>query len=52
MEEQSHAQGCSVVMVALQQKLVGAIELSPTIRPEAKEIIQKLKQRGLDLYIR
>jgi Cu2+-exporting ATPase len=51
MEKESHAQGCSVVMVALQHKLVGAIELSPTIRPEAKEIVQKLKQRGLDLYI-
>lgn len=51
MENESHAQGRSVVMVALQHKLVGLIELSPTIRSEAKEIVRKLKERGLNLYI-
>ena len=34
-----HAQGHSLVMVALNGKLIGCIELQPTIRPEATEII-------------
>lgn len=44
-------QGHSLVFIALDDQLVGAIELYPTIRPEAKSIIVKLKQRGLSTYI-
>lgn len=39
-----HQQGYSLVMVAVNDKLVGAIELWPTIRPEAQAVIQQLKQ--------
>ncbi len=46
-----YEQGYSLVLVALDGLLVGAIELHPTIRPEARDIIQQLKQRGLTLYI-
>lgn len=45
------AQGHSVVMVARDAQLVGGIELEPTVRPEARQIIDGLRQRGLSLYI-
>lgn len=47
----SQAQGHSLVMVAVNDELVGAIELRPTVRPEAQQIVQGLRKRGLDLYI-
>ena len=47
-----HNQGHSLVMVAIDDVLVGAIELHPTIRPEAKEIIQGLRERNIkSIYI-
>jgi len=45
------AQGHSLVMVAVDDVLVGAVELQPTVRPEAQKIIEGLRERGLDLYI-
>jgi Cu2+-exporting ATPase len=49
--ERCQAQGHSLVMVAVDEVLVGAIELQPTVRPEARQIVEGLRQRGLDLYI-
>lgn len=51
LQEASHAQGHSMVMVAVDDEVVGAIELEPTIRPEAKRVIAELRERGLDFYI-
>lgn len=51
LQTTSHAQGHSLVMVAVDEQLVGAIELEPTIRPEAKAVIAELRQRNLDFYI-
>lgn len=51
LQESCHALGHSLVMVALDEQLVGAIELEPTIRPEAKAVIAALRQRNLDFYI-
>ncbi len=31
--------------------MIGAIELHPTIRPEAKEIIRELQERNISIYI-
>ncbi|MBV7338439.1 heavy metal translocating P-type ATPase [Chloroflexi bacterium TSY] len=45
------AQGHSLVMVAVDDELVGCIELQPTVRPEAQRIIEGLRARGLALYI-
>lgn len=45
------AQGHSLVMVAVNDEVVGAIELRPTVRPEAQQIVQGLRKLGLDLYI-
>jgi len=51
LTEACQAQGHSLVMVAVDDELVGCIELQPTVRPEAQQIIQGLRARGLDLYI-
>ncbi|MCK5898589.1 MAG: heavy metal translocating P-type ATPase [Methylococcales bacterium] len=39
-------EGYSLVMVAINKKIIGAIELKPTVRPEVKKIIQDLKARS------
>jgi Cu2+-exporting ATPase len=43
----SHAQGHSLVMVAINNQIGGAIEIQPVIRPEIKNIISGLRQRGI-----
>ncbi|MFN7931656.1 MAG: HAD-IC family P-type ATPase, partial [Blastocatellia bacterium] len=45
------AQGHSLVMVAVDDELVGCLELQPTLRPEAHAVIHGLRARGLALYI-
>lgn len=51
LQERAHTAGHSLVMVAVGAQLVGAIELEPTIRPEAKAVIDELHQRKLACYI-
>jgi heavy metal translocating P-type ATPase len=51
IEEHCHQQGYSSVYVAIDDHLAGVIELWPTVRPEAKQVIHQLKQRNLSLYI-
>lgn len=51
LQETCHERGHSLVMVAVDDQLVGAIELEPTIRPEAKAVIDELRGRNLDFYI-
>lgn len=46
-----HQKGHSLVMVAINDQLVGAIELLPTTRPEAKAIINWLKAANKSIYI-
>lgn len=47
----SHSVGHSLILVALDGQVVGAIELQPTIRPEAKEVVYTLQKRGLKTII-
>jgi len=51
LQTDAHAQGHSLVMVALDNELAGVIELKPTIRPEAQAIIADLHKRGKQVYI-
>lgn len=51
IKEACHAQGHSLVMMAVDDRLAGAIELSPTLRPEATTVIAELRRRGLRLAI-
>lgn len=50
-QEESQAQGHSLVLVALNHIIVGAIELQPTIRPEARACINDLQHRRLETVI-
>lgn len=45
-QEHSHANGFSLVMVAVDGEVVGAIELVPTIRPEVETVIQQIQAYG------
>jgi len=51
IQQECNEHGYSLVYVALDEQLAGAIELHATIRPEAKRIISELRQRGLEIYI-
>jgi Cu2+-exporting ATPase len=51
-EELGHQQGHSLVMVAINNRMIGAIELFPTVRPEAKAVIDKLRMGQIkSMYI-
>jgi Cu2+-exporting ATPase len=43
----AHTEGHSFVMVGINDKVGGAIEIQPSIRPEVKNIISGLRQRGI-----
>lgn len=47
MAVQIHQEGHTMVMVALDDELIGALELVPTIRPEAQFVVNQLKQMGV-----
>lgn len=50
-QAQSHEEGHSLVFVAVDDELAGAIELEPTIRAEAKAVVDALHARGLETVI-
>ena len=43
--------GHSLVMIALDDQLIGALELHATLRPEVESVMTELRQRGLKLAI-
>jgi Cu2+-exporting ATPase len=45
--EDAHREGFTMVMVAVDDRLGGAIELQASVRPEVREIIQGLRKRGI-----
>ena len=47
MQDTSHQQGHSLILVAVDTEVAGAIELQPTVWSEAKAVIQGLTQRGI-----
>ena len=51
IEKRAEVNGYSLIYVGINQQLAGIFEIQPTLRPEAKKVIQYLKQRGLKLYI-
>jgi heavy metal translocating P-type ATPase len=42
-----YEQGYSLVFVAVNDQLIGALELLPSVRPEAKAVVEGLRQRGI-----
>lgn len=51
LETKTHDQGGSLVYIAVNERLCGAIELKATIRPEAKHVIDDLHRRGMNIVI-
>jgi heavy metal translocating P-type ATPase len=45
-QQLSHEEGYTLVMVAVDNHVIGAIELLPTVRAEVKTVIRRLKRRG------
>ena len=45
--ETSHLEGHTVVMVSVDGKLGGALELQAAVRPEVRDIVAGLRQRGI-----
>jgi len=50
-QAESHAKGHSLVLVALDGLVIGAIELQPTIRPEARAVVDELHSRNIQTVI-
>lgn len=51
LQEQCSLSGSSLVYVAFDFQLEGAIELRPTVRPEASDVVRQLHGRGIQTYI-
>ena len=45
--DEAHREGYTMVMVGVDDRLGGAIELQASVRPEVREIIQGLRERGI-----
>ena len=45
--EQSHLEGHTMVMVSVDGRLGGALELHASVRPEVRQIVQGLRERGI-----
>jgi Cu2+-exporting ATPase len=45
--DEAHREGYTMVMVGVDDRLGGAIELQASVRPEVREIIQGLRKRGI-----
>lgn len=51
IHEHCHSQDNSLVMLAIDDEFVGAIELEASLRPEVQKVVEQLQQQGLVLYI-
>ncbi|WP_353571061.1 heavy metal translocating P-type ATPase [Candidatus Albibeggiatoa sp. nov. BB20] len=51
IQQQAEQQGHSLIYVAINDELAGILEMQPSIRPEAQQLIDYLHQRGLSTYI-
>ena len=50
-QDAAHDAGQMLVFVAVDGQMAGAVELAATLRPEARAVVDRLKARGLALYI-
>ncbi len=51
LESRVHEQGHSLVLIGIGDRLAGAIELAPGVRPEARHVVSQLKKSNRKLYI-
>jgi heavy metal translocating P-type ATPase len=51
-QEHCHENGYTLIVVAIDKQVFGALELHATVRPEAQEVVQGLRERGIkEMYI-
>jgi len=46
-----HDKGVTLIYAAVDRRVAGVLELHPTVRPEAEQVVAALRRRGLDIYI-
>lgn len=51
IQNQAESDTNSLIYIAIDSQLAGIFEMQPTIRPEAKTIIDFFKRRNIDIYI-
>ncbi len=51
IQDYCYESGYSLVYIVIDNELGGAIELRPTLRSETKNVIDTMKQLGMDIYI-
>lgn len=51
LQQQAEEQGHSLIYIGVDDVVAGILEMQPSIRPEAQQLIQYLKQRGISTYI-
>ena len=51
LQQQAAEQGHSLIYIGVNDTVAGVLEMQPTIRPEARLLIQNLKKRGITPYI-
>ncbi|MEN8220156.1 MAG: HAD-IC family P-type ATPase, partial [Pseudomonadota bacterium] len=51
LQQQAEEQGHSLIYVGIDNSIAGVLEMQPSIRPEAHQVVKNLQQRGLSTYI-
>jgi len=51
IQQHAEALGHSLIYIGIDDNLGGVLEMQPSIRPEAHQLVQSLQQRGLKVYI-
>ncbi|MEK8021090.1 MAG: heavy metal translocating P-type ATPase [Candidatus Parabeggiatoa sp.] len=51
LQQQAEEQGHSLIYVGIDNTIAGVLEMQPSIRPEAHQLVKNLQQRGLSTYI-
>lgn len=48
---EQEAKGCTVVFIGTKEKIWGAIALADTVRPESRDVVQRLKRVGIEQVV-
>jgi len=51
VQSQAHTTGSSLVYVAVDDQLAGVLRLDPSVRPEAKRVVEYLQDEGIEVLI-
>jgi heavy metal translocating P-type ATPase len=51
VRDRCHGEGHSLILVAIDEEMIGGIELSPRVRGEASALVREYRNRGMRTYI-